>query len=348
MLSFDHPAALAICLVPPVVAVLAAFRAQRRTRALSLPLDVWGGPASADAPAVWRFAIAVSRLCVALAWVVFSVAAAGPASEIPVSSTAKSGFVLVFAVDSSPSMAARDLEPTRLDAAKALVRVYLESPDGAAGAAVGLVAFGAEAALACPPTTDYKVVSDRLEAILPGVLGDGTAIGLGLANALRQVAASGSPRSAVVLLTDGEDNVGLVHPEDAAAAIGRHGTDLMVVGLGSRGDIPIEYIDPASGQKMSGAYRSDFNQASMEALALAGGGEYRSADDPGSLDTLAVRLGALGTLDADGAFALSAPMFPAVRAGTVRVPVGKPLFGLALSLIAAAWIINRLILGGLA
>ncbi len=348
MLSFDHPAALALCLVPPLVAVLGALRAQGRSRALSLPLDVWGGPASADAPTVWRLTLVVSRLCVALAWMVLSVAASGPASEIPLSSTVKSGFVLVFAVDSSPSMAAKDLEPTRLDAAKALVQAYLESPEGAAGAAIGLVAFGAEAALACPPTTDYKVLAERLDAILPGILGDGTAIGLGLASALRQVAASGSPRSAVVLLTDGEDNVGLVHPEDAAAAIGRHGTALVVVGLGSRGDIPIEYIDPVSGQKMSGAYRSDFNQASMEALASAAGGEYRNAGDPGSLDALAVRLGALGIMGADDVSGFAGSLIPAVRTGTIRVPVGKPLFGLALSLLAVAWILQRLFLGGLA
>jgi len=345
MLSFDHPAVLVLCLVPPLFAITAVFRSKGRMRTLVLPLDIWGGPPAADAPTVWRLALVVSRISIVLAWMVLVLAAAGPASEVRVSSTAKSGLVLVFAIDASPSMAAKDLEPTRLDAAKALVQAYLESPEGATGAAVGLVAFGAEAALACPPTTDYQVAIERLEAILPGILGDGTAIGLGLASALRQVAAAGALRSAIVLLTDGEDNVGMVHPEDAAAAIGRHGTDLLVVGIGSRGDIPIDYIDPASGQRMSGAYRSGFNEASMEAIAAAGSGEYRSAGDPGSLDALAARLGNLGTVDP---FALPDGVLPAGLSGMTRVPAGKPLFGVALALIAVSWIIRRLILGGLA
>ena len=165
-----------------------------------------------DAPATWRLASMSATAMLALAWMALSLAAAGPASEASSSSSAKAGLDIVFAIDASPSMAAKDLEPTRLDAAKELVRSFIGASDGAAGAAVGLVAFGAEAALACPPTTDYVVVLERLDAIRPGILGDGTALGLGLASALRQLAASGAARGALVLLSDGEDNVGLVHP----------------------------------------------------------------------------------------------------------------------------------------
>jgi Ca-activated chloride channel family protein len=275
----------------------------------------------------------------ALAWTALSLAAAGPATEASSSSSAKAGLDIVFTIDASPSMAAKDLEPTRLDAAKELVRSFIGAPDGAAGAAVGLVAFGADAALACPPTTDYVVVLERLDAIRPGILGDGTALGLGLASALRQLAASGAARGALVLLSDGEDNVGLVHPVDAAAAAGRSGARLIVVGLGSRGDIPIDYVDPVTGQRMSGTYRSGFDEATMESIARAGGGEYRSVADSGALASLLADLGAIETAPAGTA---------ALYATGARQPVGRPLFVLAMVLAAAAWSVRRLAFGGLA
>ncbi len=339
MMHFENPVALLLCLVPLLAAASGWFSRRRRSRMLSLPLDTWGGPRVGDAPAIWRIASMAATAMLTLAWIALSIAAAGPVSETRSSPSAKAGLDIVFAIDASPSMAAKDLEPTRLDAAKGLVRSFVEAPEGAAGAAIGLVAFGADAALACPPTTDYAVVLERLDAIRPGILGDGTALGLGLASALRQLAASGAARGALVLLSDGEDNVGLVHPSDAAAAAGRSGARLIVVGLGSRGDIPIDYVDPVTGQRMSGSYRSGFDESTMESIAQAGGGEYRSVADSGSFAAL---LSDLGSIEA----AAAGP--GAASVSGARQPVGRPLFALAMILAAAAWSVRRLAFGGLA
>ena len=260
-------------------------------------------------------------------------------------------------------MAASDLDPTRLEAAKAFVRAYVESPEGAAGASVGLVAFGAEAALACPPTADYAIVLERLEAIQPGILGDGTALGLGLSSALRQLAASGAPGAVAVLLSDGEDNVGLLHPADAARALEGYGAGLLVVGLGSRGDVPIDYVDPSTGQRMSGAYRSGFDDAAMSAIAAAGGGTYRTVADTQGLEALVAEIRKLGEASVAARSGISgaglknsATMAEGTIAGvtmsggggTARRPVGRPLFLAAMALAAAGWAIRRLLFGGLA
>ena len=348
MIAFDHPLALALCLAPAIAAVAAA-RGRKRGRLLALPLDVWGGAVSSAAPAPWRAARAASALLFAAAWIALSVAAAGPASVAEPAGRANAGADVVFVLDASPSMAAQDLEPTRLDAAKAFVRSWLGSPDGASGAAVGLVAFGAEAALACPPTVDYAVVAERLELIRPGILGDGTAIGQGLASAYRQVEASGAARALVVLLSDGEDNVGLVHPADAARAVAGSGAALLVVGVGSRGDVPIDYVDPDSGRRMSGAYRSGFDDAALAAVAAAGGGEYRSADDAKGLEALASTLGdTMSELAAsgrsDGGGRVSAPG----RADPARRPLGRAMILAAMALAAVGWALRALALGGLA
>ena len=345
MISFEHPLALVLGLAPPAIAVASAIRGRTRPRSLSLPLDIWGGPPSDEAPAPWRAAGAASAMLFGLAWIALSVAAAGPASETAASASANAGLGVVFAIDVSPSMAARDLEPTRLDAAKAFVRAYVEAPDGAAGAAVGLVAFGAEAALACPPTTDYAVVLERLDAVRPGVLGDGTALGLGLASAYRQIAASGSPGAVAVLLSDGEDNVGLSHPGDAARALRRRGAGLLVVGLGSKGDVPIDYVDPTTGRRMSGAYRSGFDDDAMAAIAESGGGEYRSVSDGRGLASLVAELGAMGEA-ARGEAGTGGTDGRAVS--SIKKPVGRSLFLASMALAAAGWLLRRLAFGGLA
>ncbi len=128
MMSFEYPAALTLCLVPVAYAITGAVRSARHARRLVLPLDLWNGTRTADAPAFWRLAEVVSSLFFGLAWMALAIAAAGPAGEsgAPPSSSASIDFV--FAIDASPSMAASDLDPTRLDAAKALRKAQPARP----------------------------------------------------------------------------------------------------------------------------------------------------------------------------------------------------------------------------
>lgn len=338
MIAFEQPAALALCLVPPAAAVLAYVGRSVWHRRIRVPLDLWGGPTSVDAPGPWRTVLSLSTALLGVAWIALAIAAAGPAQEERPSSITKSGLDVVFILDTSPSMAAMDLSPNRLGAAKALVKAFVDNPEGAAGAAVGIVAFGAEAALVCPPTTDYATVVARLDAVNPGILGDGTAIGQGLTSALRQIVASGSRKAAAILLSDGEDNVGLIHPNDAAAAFSRLGATLLVVGLGTKGDVPIDYVDPVTGQRMSGEYRSGFSEEALMAMARLGGGEYRSAVDSKALGALLAELVKLDAQSDRSRLVLN----------PVRRPLGRPLILAAMSLAALAWALRRLVLGGLA
>jgi Ca-activated chloride channel family protein len=148
---------------------------------------------------------------------------------------------------------------------------------------VGLVAFGQDAALVCPPTTDYASIAARLGSLQPGIYGEGTAIGAGLATAVAHAARSSAPEKQIILLTDGENNAGSMDPGTAARTAARFGMALSIIGVGSAGEAPVTYVDPVTRQKLSGIYRSDFNGASLEALARTGGGNYYGAENKAAL-----------------------------------------------------------------
>jgi Ca-activated chloride channel family protein len=148
---------------------------------------------------------------------------------------------------------------------------------------VGLVAFGGDAALVCPPTTDYASIAARLGSLEPGIYGEGTAIGAGIATAVAHAARSSAPEKQIILLTDGENNAGSMDPATAARTAARFGIALSIIGVGSPGEAPVTYVDPVTHEKLSGIYRSDFNGAGLEALSRVGGGSYYGAENRAAL-----------------------------------------------------------------
>lgn len=331
-MSFERPAALVLILVPIVALAYHALSARARARRWALPLEPWGGGRALSMPSVWNLASALSMALFAGAWALLCLAAAEPSGFKDGSGQSRSDLDIVFVLDVSPSMAAMDIEPNRLKAAQAFVGSYLAQR--AAGASVGLVAFGQNAALVCPVTPDLASAEERLSALAPGMLGDGTAIGQGLALAARHLSLSGGRRKAAVLITDGEDNVGMVDPREAAANLGRMGALLAVIGMGVSGDVPFRYEDPATGELLSGTYRSGYDERQLEALAESGWGSFVATRD---VQALARALEGF-----DRSVALSADPRQS------RQPLGPGLILASLVLAALAWSIRRVALGGLA
>jgi Ca-activated chloride channel family protein len=182
------------------------------------------------------------------------------------------GADILFVMDISPSMAGLDMNGrSRFDASRDLVREFAESRPSDA---IGLVAVGNDASLMVPPTVDRSALYSRLESLRIAELGDGTALGMGLAIAALHIRNSPAPRRAVVLITDGENNAGAVHPETAAAALYGTGASLWVIGVGSGGEVPIDYVDPVTRIRRTGTFDSRFNAGSLRALAQSGGGVY--------------------------------------------------------------------------
>ena len=231
------------------------------------------------------------------------------------------GDEVIFVVDVSPSMAAEDFRPDRLHAARALIDRFLATRRNEA---VGLVAFGGEASLICPPTLDYATLRSRLSTLKPGILGEGTALGAGIAVAASHGISTPAKSRHIIVLTDGENNAGSLAPVTAAALAKDAGFDLSVVGIGKRGSVPLSYVDPATGETRKGIYESAFSKRNLEAVAKRGGGAYFDAADSRSLENAFAAIGAGST---------SLTRTSSVNTG---LPLAPFLIGLALVLLGAA------------
>lgn len=288
MIGLESPPALLLVAAAPLSLWLGE-RLARSGRGLRLPLAVPGGERFDGAPLVWRLARGLGLLLTGLGLAALGLAAAGPFQTSRVPLYTERGNAIMIVLDLSPSMAAADFSPTRLGAAKAIVKEFLATRRNES---VGIVVFGAEASLVAPPTLDHAALASRLDGLEAGSLGEGTALGPGIAVAAASVLRASGPERHLILLSDGEANAGAIAPATAAAAASRAGIRVAVVGVGSRGDAPIEYLDPATGERRTGTYRSSFDAAVLEGIARAGGGEYYAASDAVALERAFDSLGA--------------------------------------------------------
>ncbi|MDR0502124.1 MAG: VWA domain-containing protein [Treponema sp.] len=201
--------------------------------------------------------------------------AAGPSIKTHETVWLNRGADIIFVLDTSPSMAAIDMDgQNRFAAAKRLIAEFsAKRPSDN----IGLAAAGDDAAMLVPPTSDRDALVYRLENLMIGELGDGTALGMGLAVAAYHLDKSNARRKVAVLITDGENNAGAIHPETAASMLRDIGVSLWVIGLGSAGEVPIDYTDPRTKIRRTGTFDSRFDAESLRSLSAAGSGTYIAA-----------------------------------------------------------------------
>jgi Ca-activated chloride channel family protein len=315
-----------------IVVPLAVYLAHRRGSPFiaSVPLGPPGGVPFKAPFNLARIAKALRILEYCGALLLF-ICASGPLVKISETVWLNRGADILFVLDVSPSMAALDIEgASRFNAARKLLKDFAENrpTDG-----IGLAAVGTDAAMLVPPTTDRDLLASRLDGLQIGELGDRTALGMGLAIAAYHLEKSTAPRRAAVLISDGENNAGAIHPETAAAMLGEMGVSLWVIGIGSGGEVPIDYIDPFTRVRRTGLFDSRYDIEALKRISSSGSGTWISAP---SADALA------------SAFArLDDQEMVVRRAGTVTRsrPFHLPFMVAALSFIAAARFIRRFFLG---
>jgi Ca-activated chloride channel family protein len=270
MLAFERPVFVIAALAVPFV-FLAANRFFCGAFRLSFPLGTPGGISFTPA-ASFRVFAAVLRCADCAAVSLLLLASAGPELVRNEMVWLDRGADILFVLDCSPSMAGIDMGgKNRFDTARELIENFASSRPVDA---VGLVAAGNDAALLIPPTVDRKALFDRLGTLAIGELGDGTALGVALSLAALHLKNSSAEHRAVVLITDGENNAGAVHPLTAAEALNAQETALYVIGIGSSGEIPIDYVDPVTKLRRTGSFESRYNTESLRAVAQAAGGVF--------------------------------------------------------------------------
>ena len=267
-MSFTHPLWLAAGIAIACAFAALVARSLRRGREALLTYSDLPFLISATGS---RFdpALAVAATT-AFAIVAFGAALAGPRATVAVP---VGGFV-ILCVDTSGSMRATDVAPSRAVGAAAAVRAFIDAAPAATR--VGIVAFAGAAGVVAAPTTDKDELRAAVGEIPPP--NGGTAIGDALATAARQLPAGG--RRAIVLITDGVNNAG-ADPAAVAPQLGAAGIEIDTVGIGTNG----------SGRLIPGTNEeAALDEDALRQIAAGAHGAYARADDAG---TLRSRLAAL-------------------------------------------------------
>lgn len=193
------------------------------------------------------------------------------------------GVDIALALDISGSMASLDFEPkNRLEAAKQVIGDFVtERPFDK----LGLVIFSNEAFNSSPMTLDHKMLNralDQVELATDLGLEDGTAIGLGIANAATMLTNSDAESKIIVLLTDGVNNSGQIDPLTAAEAAKAMGIKVYTIGAARPGQVPVP-VDSLFGGQQIVYQESSLDEETLRQVADITDGQYFRAEDTAGL-----------------------------------------------------------------
>lgn len=276
---------LTLALVVP--AVLAVYHLRRRRTGQPATMQHAATAMTRDLPRSWRVTwrpmLTVLRLVtIALVFV----ALARPQMVQGRETISGEGVDIALALDISGSMASLDFQPqNRLEASKQVIGEFIkERPYDR----IGLVIFASEAFSQSPLTLDHNMVDRSLEQIeLATDLGleDGTAIGLGIANAANMLTNSDAESKVLILLTDGVNNAGQIDPLTAAEAAKALGIRIYTIGAARPGEVPVEVPSMFGGTTV--VYQeSVLDEATLQQVADITGGKYYRATDTVELQAI--------------------------------------------------------------
>lgn len=193
------------------------------------------------------------------------------------------GIDIMLAMDVSTSMLAEDLKPNRIEAAKSVAAEFISGrPDDN----IGLTIFAGEAFTQCPMTTDHTSLINLLQNVRTdiaarGLIEDGTAIGMGLANAVARLKDSKTKSKVVILLTDGSNNMGDISPLTAANIAKSFGIRVYTIAIGSKTMAP--YPVPVGGTVQYVNMRADVDVETLSEIASTAGGHFYRATNTAEL-----------------------------------------------------------------
>ena len=209
-----------------------------------------------------------------LAFILLVVALARPQKRNEEQKVSGEGVDIILTLDVSGSMLAQDFSPNRLEAAKEVAANFIDSRPTDR---IGLVIFSGESFTLTPVTTDRSVLKTQIYNIRSGLLDDGTAIGSGLATSVDRLRSSKSKSKIVILLTDGENNGGLIDPNTAKEIAKAVGVRVYTIGVGTEGFAPVP-LQSAGGVVIQ-REKVNIDEKLLKEIADETGGKYFRAKD---------------------------------------------------------------------
>lgn len=274
---FGAPLFLWLGLLLPVMAVWHAGNNTRLQAAMKVPSSK-----SFRRLRNWRVAFRhVPFVLRMLAMACIIVALARPQTKSEQQQAEGEGIDIVLCLDVSGSMTAQDFKPNRMEAAKNVAADFIERRPTDR---IAIVIFSGESFTQCPVTTDKAMLLSAVASIHNGLLKDGTSIGDGLATSVDRLRSSKSKSRIVILLTDGENNGGLIGPDNAKEIAKAFGIKVYTVGVGTEGMAPFPVATP-QGTVMQ-EQKVTIDEKLLTAIANETGGKYFRAKDNLSLENI--------------------------------------------------------------
>lgn len=213
-------------------------------------------------------------ICRMIACACIIVALARPQTRNDEELVSGEGVDIVLCIDVSGSMLAQDFTPNRLEAAKEVAASFV---DNRPTDRIGLVIFSGESFTQCPVTTDKDILKAQIYNVQSGLLEDGTAIGSGLATSVDRLRSSTSKSKVIILLTDGENNGGLIDPSTAKEIAKSLKVKVYTIGVGTEGFAPVP-VQTSEGIVMQ-KEQVNIDEKLLTQIASETGGKYFRAKD---------------------------------------------------------------------
>lgn len=232
-MKFAYPTLLLLALLIPLVLW---WKGRRRHAAIHFP----NGSLLQKLPVSWAVRLQpIFPVLYGLGLLCLVIAIARPQRGLQEHSVTTEGVDMVLLLDLSTSMDTPDFAKNnrrmaRIDSAKQVIGDFI---DARPHDRIGLVAFAAEPYSTAPLTLDHSWLVQRMDGLQTGMLPDGTAIGDAIASAVNRLRESEAKSRVIILITDGENNRGVLAPENAAQAAAALGIKIYTIGIG--GGMPV-------------------------------------------------------------------------------------------------------------
>ena len=281
---FEYPYLLWLLAIPALLVLryLWIELKDRRPHMRVSALEAW----KAGGRSVWEIIRHLPFVLQTAALILIVVAIARPRSSSQVEKVDTEGIDIIFTMDVSTSMLARDFTPDRLSAAKDIAIEFIaQRPSDR----MGIVVFAGESYTQCPLTTDRATLINLMKEVQTDLIEDGTAIGNGLATAVARLKDSDAKSRVVILLTDGVNNMGEIDPGMATEIAKTYGIRVYTIGVGAKGTAPYPVQTPWGIEMRN--IPVEIDEPLLQGIAEGTGGRYFRATDNTKLSEIYAEIG---------------------------------------------------------